>query len=75
MLRAVIWTKHFRTTGEDRMGGQDLVKFHADRAMEELDLALRASSEAAAQAHFRLSSLHLDRMRSLSAVPEAAVEA
>lgn len=43
--------------------------FHTERAMAELDLALRASTTRAAQAHFGLSALHLDRMRALKTAP------
>ena len=43
--------------------------FHSERAMAELDMALRASTNRAAQAHFGLSALHLDRMRALKAAP------
>ncbi|HEY0084796.1 MAG TPA: hypothetical protein VGB65_02680 [Allosphingosinicella sp.] len=44
------------------------ISFHSRRAMAELDRALDARSEAAAKAHFALSNLHLDRMRSLAAL-------
>ena len=43
--------------------------FHTERAMAELDMALRASTNRAAQAHFGLSALHMDRMRTLKAEP------
>jgi hypothetical protein len=43
----------------------DQIKLHSDRAMAELDLAVRAAHSAAARAHFALSALHLDRMRQL----------
>jgi hypothetical protein len=56
--------------GVPAMAGQDDISFHSKRAMAELDLAVRASSTAAARAHFSLSSLHLDRMRKLTE-PEA----
>lgn len=54
---------------------QDNIKFHSQRAMAELDLALSAASQAAARAHFDLSTLHLERMRSLGAerIPADAV--
>jgi hypothetical protein len=48
------------------MHGGDDISFHSKRAMAELDLAARASTVAAARAHFGLSSLHLDRMRRLA---------
>jgi hypothetical protein len=41
------------------------IDFHSERAMAELDRALGASCIQAAQAHFGLSALHLDRMQSL----------
>lgn len=41
------------------------IQFHSNRAMAELDLALRSGDSRAAQAHFGLSALHLDRMRAL----------
>lgn len=44
----------------------DEVKLHSERAMAELDLALRAPHYNAAQAHLALSALHLERMRRLS---------
>ncbi len=47
------------------MNGGDDISFHSKRAMAELDLAVRAASRVAADAHFGLSSLHLDRMRTL----------
>lgn len=53
------------------MAHQDEIKFHSDRAMMELDLALSAASVSAAKAHFSLSALHLDRMRSLSVTTQA----
>ena len=51
------------------MEKQDDIQFHGDRAMAELDLALRAGCLDAARAHFSLSALHLDRMRSLGGEP------
>jgi hypothetical protein len=45
---------------------QDEIKFHSDRAMSELDLASRAADMRAAEAHLRLSALHLERMRQLT---------
>jgi hypothetical protein len=35
--------------------------YHSKRAMAELDLALSATCVDAARAHFRLSSLHLEK--------------
>ncbi len=48
------------------MHGGDDISFHSRRAMAELDLAGRASTVAAAEAHFGLSTLHLERMRRLA---------
>jgi hypothetical protein len=45
---------------------QDEIKFHSDRAMSELDLASRSADRRAAEAHLRLSALHLERMRKLA---------
>jgi hypothetical protein len=45
---------------------QDEVKFHSDRAMAEIDMASRSLDRSAAEAHLRLSSLHLERVRALS---------
>lgn len=47
------------------MSTEDKIKLHSDRAMQELDLALEADCIQAAQAHFGLSALHLDRMQNL----------
>ena len=47
------------------MTTEDQIRLHSDRAMQELDLALEADCIQAAQAHFGLSALHLDRMQSL----------
>jgi len=44
----------------------DEVKFHTDRAMAELRLASQCVDRQAAEAHLRLSALHLDRVRALS---------
>jgi hypothetical protein len=55
---------------------EDNLQFHSDRAMAELDLALRCSDSRAAKAHFGLSALHLDRMRALKdRVPAPAATA
>ena len=45
---------------------QDEIKFHSDRAMSELDMASRSADRRAAEAHLRLSALHLERMRQLA---------
>ena len=39
--------------------------YHTQRARLELDLAYRAEHQAAAQAHMRLSALHMERLRQL----------
>jgi hypothetical protein len=44
---------------------EELIELHSERAMAELDCALTAHCHEASQAHFGLSALHLDRMRSL----------
>ena len=41
----------------------DCRDYHSERARAEHDLALKASSADARRAHFRLSSLHLERAR------------
>jgi hypothetical protein len=40
-------------------------EFHSERAKAELDLARRAETAAAAQAHLRLSQLHAEKLRGL----------
>jgi hypothetical protein len=47
------------------MSKEELIRFHSDRALAELDCALDAHCIQAARAHFGLSALHLDRMRDL----------
>ena len=47
----------------------DQIKFHSDRALAELDLARIASSSLAAEAHLKLSSLHVEKIRALAPVP------
>lgn len=42
-------------------------QYHVERARAELDLAYRAEEHAAAQAHMRLSALHMERARILGA--------
>jgi hypothetical protein len=44
---------------------EDQIQLHSDRAMIELDRALDADCIQAARAHFELSTLHLDRVRTL----------
>lgn len=52
------------------MSKQELIRFHSDRALAELDCALDAQCIQAARAHFGLSALHVDRMRDLKRSPE-----
>ena len=47
------------------MSKEELIRFHSDRALAELDMALDAQCIQAARAHFGLSALHLDKMRDL----------
>ena len=44
--------------------------YHRDRVREELDLSYRARSRRAAEAHLRLSSLHMQRLEELNAARE-----
>ncbi|HEX8192037.1 MAG TPA: hypothetical protein VF552_03990 [Allosphingosinicella sp.] len=46
------------------MGVEDR-NYHMERARFELDWAYRAERDAAAQAHLRLSALHMQRLRDL----------
>ena len=41
-------------------------QYHIERARAELDLAYRAEQRAAADAHMRLSALHMERARALA---------
>jgi hypothetical protein len=41
------------------------MNFHSDRAMVELDRAMQATCVEAARAHFGLSALHFNRLKSL----------
>ena len=52
------------------MTTDDQIDVHAERALEEIDLARSATSLAAAQAHLSLSELHFDKVRELSETPE-----
>ncbi|MFN3943842.1 MAG: hypothetical protein ACK4K7_02785 [Allosphingosinicella sp.] len=45
----------------------DEFRYHSDRAMQELDRGLVAPSAPAARAHLKLSSLHMEKARSLAA--------
>jgi len=40
-------------------------EYHTERAREELDSAYRAESSVAADAHMKLSSLHMQRLQAL----------
>ena len=55
------------------MHKHDEIKFHSDRALAELELASRATNRTAAEAHLRLSSLHVAKMRKLGAGPAGAL--
>ena len=56
------------------MSIQERISLHADRALEELDLARAASSPEAAIAHLGLSELHVGRMKELSRTPPPALQ-
>ena len=43
--------------------GNPNVQYHIDRARAELDLAYRAEKASAAEAHMRLSALHMEQAR------------
>ena len=55
------------------MNRQELISFHSDRALAELDRALDAECIQAARAHFGLSALHLDKMQDLKRGAEPAL--
>jgi hypothetical protein len=40
-------------------------EYHTERAREELDSAYKAENTAAAEAHLKLSSLHMQRLQAL----------
>jgi hypothetical protein len=40
--------------------------YHEERARAELDLAYHAEDKGVAEAHFRLSALHMERVRALT---------
>jgi hypothetical protein len=48
---------------EETMGDDDR-EYHIERARAELDRAYSATGRAAAEAHMRLSSLHMKRVQS-----------
>jgi hypothetical protein len=54
------------------MTRDELIEHHSNRAVAELDRALGADCIQAAQDHFGLSALHLDKMQDLKrgATPE-----
>ena len=45
--------------------------YHRERARAELDHAYRATHQGAAQAHMRLSALHMNRLRELDGLHSA----
>jgi hypothetical protein len=45
------------------MKRRDDKDYHSERARAEIDLAYRADTQVAAEAHLRLSALHLARLR------------
>ena len=51
------------------MSRHDKIKHHADRALQELELAREAKSMEAAIAHLDLSELHLSRMKQAADAP------
>ena len=55
------------------MGRETTVEYHRRRAAGELDLAYEATAFKAMEAHFRLSALHLARLRELTRHPVQAV--
>jgi hypothetical protein len=44
------------------------IQYHIERARAELDLAYRADQRVAADAHMRLSALHMQRARPAASV-------
>lgn len=46
-------------------------RYHERRACQELDQAYHSSHPKAAEAHFRISALHMQRARALSRAAEA----
>ena len=52
--------------GGGNMNENDKIQYHRDRASEELALAMAAACDLAAEAHYRLSGLHLMTARALS---------
>lgn len=47
------------------MLAEDDREYHTERARVELDQAYRAESSAVAEAHLKLSSLHMQRLQAL----------
>lgn len=58
--------------GRNWMAGMQERDYHMQRAQAELDCAYRAEHRVAAQAHMRLSALHMKRMRQVKE-SEAAI--
>ena len=48
-------------------------EYHTERARAELDRAYRAESSVAAEAHLKLSSLHMKRLQALGGAAEVSV--
>jgi hypothetical protein len=53
----------------------DQIKFHSDRAVAELDLALAAGTIAGARAHLELSAMHVERIKLLAPPPSVSAAA
>ena len=49
-------------------------QYHSDRARAELDWAYRAERTAVAEAHMRLSALHMQRLQELQSSSQASQE-
>lgn len=47
------------------MNGEETISYHFERAKAELDRARSAGDATAAQAHFGLAALHMERVRAL----------
>jgi hypothetical protein len=45
---------------------EDAVRYHSQRATQELDLGLTAGSSPVARAHLQLASMHMQRVRELT---------
>jgi hypothetical protein len=53
---------------------QDDREYHVRRARAELDMAYRTSSRVAAEAHMKLSMLHMERVREGNARGDVAAD-